>query len=268
MKKKSIIFLASALLFFVIVLVLFNRPSDLRPAAVKNGISPEQFQKGKELLIEMQNAYGGKEEWLAKKKGSYEQIADWYGRWYIGGWDTLPQHFQMTSILGTDDCEMTLLNGSNSGQRWGVEGWKTYFVNNQGEKQFKLHEQYKHKLIYKNYWFQFPFRIDEAPIIAYAGEAILEGKTYHLIYATWGSETPNANYDQYVLYLDKETKHIEWLNFTVREQFKSFKLAAQFTNLKNVDGILCPFSQYLFIGNPDNRFINLHENHYQWIRFK
>ncbi|MEM6316305.1 MAG: hypothetical protein AAF960_01470 [Bacteroidota bacterium] len=265
--RKLKIGLVISMALSVMAFVLFQRPIDLRPVTIKNGISSEQFRQGKILLAEMQNAYGGKKAWLAKKTGSYEQIAEWYGNLLLSGWDTLPQRFQMTSILGTDNSEMTLLNGLNNGQKWGVEDWKSYRMDAQGVKTFQPHEQYQHKLIYKNYWFQFPFRIDEAPIIAYAGESIVDGKTYDLLYATWGSESPNAKYDQYVLYLDKETKHIEWLNFTVREKFKSVKLTARFTDIKEVDGIFCPFSQYLFIGTPENRIRKLHENHYQWIWF-
>ena len=100
-------------MLLAIVLLLFNTAVDLRPADIRHGIAPGQFRKGKELLQEMQLAYGGKEEWLAKGTGTYEQIAEWYGNRLIAGWDTLPQRFQMTSILKTDNSELTLLNGLN-----------------------------------------------------------------------------------------------------------------------------------------------------------
>ncbi|MEM6347206.1 MAG: hypothetical protein AAF927_25175 [Bacteroidota bacterium] len=267
-KKRSIIILIVFAILLLLGLVVVNTPIDLRPEAIASGISPAQYQKGKKLLAEMQEAYGGKEQWLAKKTGSYEQIAEWYGNSLIAGWDTVPQRFQMTSSLGTDNSEMTLVNGPNQGQRWGVEEGKSYHLSSLGEREFMPNDKYQHKLIYKNYWFQFPFRIDEAPIIAYAGEASVDGKAYDLLYVTWETEAPNAQYDQYVLYLDKETKQIEWLNFTVREKFKFAPFTAQFTDIKRVDDILCPFSQYVSLGSPTNRFKKLHENHYQWISFE
>ncbi|MEL6589924.1 MAG: hypothetical protein AAFQ68_07590 [Bacteroidota bacterium] len=268
MKRRTIIILGVIGILLIGGLIVLNTPIDLRPDAIASGISATQYQKGKELLAEMQAAYGGKEAWLAKETGSYEQIAVWYGNSFIAGWDTLPQRFEMTSSLGTDNSEMSLVNGPNQGQRWGVEAGKSYFVGASGKREFIQNDQYQHKLLYKNYWFQFPFRLDEAPIIAYAGEASLEGKAYDLLYITWETEAPNAQYDQYVLYLDKESRQIEWLNFTVREKFKFAPFTAQFTDIKIVDGILCPFSQYVSIGSPDNRFWKLHENHYQWIRFE
>ena len=244
-----------------------NTPSDLRPDYLGAKIAEKDYAKGKFLLQEMQAAYGGMDNWLAHKTGSYAQIADWYDdKLGIAGWDELPQQFQMTSILGTDDSEFTLLNGMNKGQIWGVQDWKSY-QNINSQKEFIPNEKYHHKLIYKNYWFQFPFRISEAPIIAYAGESTIKGKTYDLLYVTWGSEAANREYDQYVLYLDKETKFVEWLNFTLREKVNFVRITAQFTDFKTINGIVSPFTQYITLGNPEDDGRKMHENRYQWIQF-
>lgn len=243
-------------------------PTDIRPDYLGDKVTKEDSIKGQELLLEMQGAYGGKDHWLAFKIGSYAQTADWYdNKLGVAGWDTLPQQFEMISTLGTDDCEFTLLNGENRGQTWGVADWKSYQVLDNGEQSFQENEKYQHKLIYKNYWFQFPFRIGEAPIISYAGEAEVEGKTYDLLYATWGSVDANREYDQFVLYVDKKTRLVEWLHFTLREKVKFIHITAHFTDFKTVNGITLPFSQYLTIGSPNNVLMKMHENHYQWIQF-
>lgn len=122
-------------------------------------------------------------------------------------------------------------------------------------------------MIYKNYWFQFPFRIGEASIIAYAGEGIVNGNTYDLLYATWGSEQANRQYDQYILYLDQETKLVEWLHFTLREKVNFLHITAQFTDFKTVNGIIAPFTQYVKFGSPVNGGRKMHENRYQWVQF-
>ncbi|MEO0898121.1 MAG: hypothetical protein AAFY71_17050 [Bacteroidota bacterium] len=265
MKRVFNISLFVLALLLVAALFMVNSLTDLRTKDLKGGISPTQLAEGKKLLEEMQEAYGGKEYWLAKGKGSYEQIAEWYGNTLVAGWDTIPQHFNMTSTLGTDNCFMTLLNGPTRGEIWGVEEDKTYSLQAYEEKKFVQNKQAHHKLIYKNYWFQFPFRIDEAPIIAYAGEGTVEGKIYDLLFVTWKTEAPNADYDQCILYIDKETRHIEWLHFTVREIFTFISFTAHFTDIKEVEGILHPFSMYVSIGQPDKKIAKLHENHYQRI---
>ena len=267
MNKKWKIILGILGSLFVAALWFLYTPVDLRPAYLGNKIAEKDFEKGKILLKQMQDAYGGMDKWLAFKTGKYAQIADWYeDKFGVAGWDALPQEFEMTSVLGTDDSEFTLLNGANKGQTWGVKDWKSYHKKNE-QKEFIHNEKYHHKLIYKNYWFQFPFRISEAPIIAYAGESTVKGEAYDLLYVTWGSEAPNRQYDQYVLYLDKETRLLEWLNFTLREKANFVNITAQFADFKVINGITAPFTQYITLRNPETGGPKMHENRYQWVQF-
>lgn len=267
MKNKWKIALLIVAIITIGIAWLLLTPVDLRPIYLGNKIAQKDFLKGKILVKEMQDAYGGKENWLAHKTGSYIQTADWYeNKFGVANWDTIPQRFQMTSILGTDNSEFTLLNGANKGQTWGVQNGKSFQIKN-GQQDFTPHAKYQHKLIYKNYWFQFPFRFSEAPIIAYAGERTVNGKTYDLLYATWGSESANSEYDQYVLYLDKQTRMVEWLNFTVREKVNFMKVTAQFTDFRLIDGISVPFNQYVSWGKPGKNGFKLHENRYESIQF-
>lgn len=243
-------------------------PVDLRPAYIGDTIPEKDYVKGEALMAEMQAAYGGKDNWLAQKIGLFVQVADWYDdKFGLSGWDETPQQLQMRCVLGTDDSELTLLNGSNTGKTWGMDNWKHYQKAADGTKNFQAKKQFERKMIFKNYWFQFPFRIGEAPIIAYAGESTVEGKTYDLLYATWGSVAPNREYDQYILYLDKETRHIEWLHFTIREVFNFMNSTANFTDFRKVNGILTPFNQYVVRGTPEKVGAKFHENRYQWIEF-
>lgn len=73
--------------------------------------------------------------------------------------------------------------------------------------------------------------------------------------------------DQYVLYLDKETRFVEWLHFTLRDKFNFIHPTAQFTDFKTINGIVAPFNQYITMGTPEERGTKFHENRYQWIQF-
>ena len=256
-------------MFIIIGTVWFvSMPIDIRPVYLEKSITEDDYKKGEELMTEMQNAYGGRENWLAHQTGSFAQVADWYeDRLGISGWDTLPQQFQMTSFLGTDNSELTLLNGKNQGETWGVKDLKSYQKKPNGEKAFIHNKKYQHKLIFKNYWFQFPFRINEAPIIIYGSESEVNGETYDLLYATWGSEKANRQYDQYVLYLDQKTRLVEWLHFTIRDKLKFIHATAQFTDFRTINGIVAPFNQYITRGQPEGDRPKFHENRYQWIQF-
>ena len=245
----------------------FLTPVDIRPNLIKDNITEEQRQQGKDLLKEVQDAYGGINHWLAQGIGIYDQTADWYDdKLGVSGWDELPQQFEMTSTLGTDNSKFKLLYGPNKDQVWGVEDCNTY-EEVDGQKRFELNKKYRHKLIYKNYWFQFPFRISEAPIIVYAGEQEVHNETYDLIYATWGSDAANRKYDQYVMYVNKDTKMIEWLHFTLREKINFIHITCRFSDFQKINGIVSPFTQYVTLGSPESNGRKMHENRYEWIQF-
>ena len=57
-------------------------------------------------------------------------------------------------------------------------------------------------------------------------------KSIYLLYATWGNEEANIEYDQFMLYLDKTTNRIEILYFTVRDKMKRISLTAEFKDFK------------------------------------
>ena len=246
---------------------VFN-PVDIRPDYLDGEITAADKAKGKALMNEMEAAYGSRDNWLAHGTVSFVQIADWYeDKLGLAGWEELPQQLQMTCTLGTDNCKLNLLNGPNTDKIWNVENSEYYEMVQGGEKGIKEDEKFMQKMVFKNYWFQFPFRIGEAPIISYAGEGTVKGESYDLVYATWGSEKANRQYDQYILYLDKETRLVEWLHFTIRDKLKFIHSTAQFTDFKTINGIVAPFNQYITTRSPEGDGSKFHENRYQWIEF-
>ena len=107
---------------------------------------------------------------------------------------------------------LTALNGPLEGQGWALEDGK-HFDLRDGERIAKARPDPHTKVIIKNWWFQFPFRITEATVVAYAGQEEVGGTTYDRVYATWGSAEPNDTWDQYLLYLHPDTKRMEWYYF-------------------------------------------------------
>jgi len=140
----------------------FN-PVDIKPDYFNGKISELDKSKGKALLNDMQTAYGGKEKWLAYQTGSFAQEADWYeDKLGLSGWDVMPQKLQITSVLGTEDSQLKLLNGPNTAKSYDLEDYKFYETGANGQKAIAEDHKFKSKLDFKNYWFQFPFRIIEA----------------------------------------------------------------------------------------------------------
>ena len=250
---------------------LFDKPmltnipmADLRNELLKQGITPENTQKGKDLLAKMETACGGYETWKGYNTGSFKQTADWYDN--ETNWTINPQEYSMTSVLGHTDGTLTLLNGPRAGSSWTIKDEKVSIT--KGEAQPGDVKMIWHKQAYKTYWFQFPFKIREAEIIAYGGQREIKGVNYDVVFATWHSEKPNSKYDQYMLYLHPETHLLEWLEFTVRDVFPMATAVSQFTNYQENAGLRLPMSQFITTGTLDKPMKKLHENHYQEISFK
>ncbi|MEO1434575.1 MAG: DUF6503 family protein, partial [Bacteroidota bacterium] len=249
MKKALKITGLILLVLFLGGLWIFFTPVDLRTDYLGTKISESDYQKGKVLLKEMQDAYGGMDHWQSLRNAQYAQTANWFGKsGKRSGWDVDPQEFEIRCALGTMDGTLTLLNGPREGDSWITENGAAYQLLEKNQRQIDEGGKFYGKITFKNYWFQFPFRISEAPIIAYAGESTVNGETYDLLYATWGSEKANREFDQYMLYIDQKTRMIEWLNFTVRFKFNFIKLASQFDDFKEINGIMAPFSQSVKMG--------------------
>ena len=256
-----------------LILFLFGFAScttsvDIRNDYLKKGITEEDILKGKDLLNKMEDACGGRQNWSKYTYGIFIQKADWYGRTKISSWDTLPQLFQMTCKLESNDSELILLNGKNKGSKFWING-DIYSAQKLNDDIVKVNKNpYHEKMIFKNYWFQFAFRIGEAQIISYAGEEKINDKTYNVLYATWGEETANKNYDQFLLYLDQSTNQLEILHFTVRDKMRKVSLTAEFKDFRKVNDFELPFSQFVKYGKPGADGVKFHENHYQAITFE
>lgn len=241
--------------------------SDVRTDYIKKGLQEQDYEKGKAVLAKMETAYGGKDKWLSQETATYTQTADWYGKLKVSGWDTVPQSFQMQTQLGTTEGSLTLLNGKNKGTQWQFEKDKSNSIAPDGSIS-PLSSRAIEKIVFKNYWFQFPFRIGEAEIIAYAGEATIQNEPYHLVFATWGSLKPNADYDQFLLYIHQDTYRLEYAEFTARDLNRMMKPVTHFDDFKTVDGFTLPHIQYVWLGSPDKPKVRLHENRYDKVMLK
>ncbi|MEM7371799.1 MAG: hypothetical protein AAF587_24500 [Bacteroidota bacterium] len=256
------------MILVLLAISCFHKPKDIRNDFLKAGITDESRQQGRDLLHKMEQAYGGREAWDSLTYGEFIQIADWYGRTPIAHWDTLPQRYRLRAVLGSHDCELQLLNGPNTGLSYKIQEGTFMVKAAGGEWQEAEENSYAEKMIFKNYWFQFPFRIGEASIISYAGEEELEGTTYQLLYATWGEEAANSTYDQFLMYVHPTSFQIEYLYFTVREKLKSQSVTARFDSFRQAGPFVLPHSQFVSVGRPAGLQVKAHENHYQSIVFE
>ena len=76
----------------------------------------------------------------------------------------------MSLRLRTFDARATFLSGDEKGTSWGLQSWKTYLVDANGKLEFEENDDAKFILAAEQYLLEFPFRANEAELVAYAGE--------------------------------------------------------------------------------------------------
>jgi len=214
--------------------------SDLRTETAKNS-SNEKLAKA--LLQDMANAHGI-EHW--KNIMTYEvELEDVF----MGSIGQMSHPYSEDTILlsliyipNTFDGRLEFLSGLREGTRWGIQSWKTYIDSERKGFRFRESDEITFWLPTYQYFIEFPMRIQNANALNYAGEKEINGKICEGVLASWNTTAPQYHTDQYLIWLDKETKRIAKLEYTIREMTNFIRGAVYFNDYKDFDGILLPTS--------------------------
>ena len=158
--------------------------------------------------------------------------------------------------VGTFDGQIQFLNGAENKVKIGLQNWN-YYELKEGQisfkdKSIKENEKRVFGISAFQYFSEMIDRLRNAPIISYAGENSFRGQKYDLVFCTWGEEKAHIEHDQYVVWINKETGVMDFVQFTIRESYlkpPGYKMlggAIEFTDLKNIDGILVPHKQLIY----------------------
>jgi hypothetical protein len=214
--------------------------ADLRTNEAKKNTDEE---KAKRLLKEMGIAHGI-QNWDKMATYTVEFEDQFYGK--IGKKanpypDTLTA-FELHYIPKSFDGRMAFTSGEKSGQTWGIQSWKTYNFNENGEVEFQENEEAYFWLPTYQYFIEFPLRIQEATAVNYAGTETIDGRICDGVIASWETTKPQKNVDQYLIWIARDTKRICKLEYTIREVMSFIKGAVYFKDYVDYDGIMLPSS--------------------------
>ncbi|WP_298541882.1 hypothetical protein [uncultured Aquimarina sp.] len=263
MKKRIITYGLRFLIALTIPLVLVFLLNlfwvvDIRPDVIKDGITNEMESKGRQILQEMGIAHG-KLYWKNTKTWTVHYNAKWEipVAWIANHWPSNQQNVKFDAITNSFDSRATLLDGTHKNEVWGIQSWRTYKQIPEGEFRFETNSNLAFGNPTVHYFIELPFRASNAPIVTYAGTATKYGKDYELVFITWVNSNPNKNSDQYLLYINKHTKRLDFAEYMVREQFNFLNSTVTFEDYTDVDGILFPSRFYNQV--PYMKFLTFHD---------
>ena len=156
------------------------------------------------------------------------------------------QKFEVVFATAGSEISYTFLNGTRKGQAIGVENGKTYRIIEE-ERGYSDSSKIRIYLEPLTHYFQWPYKLFESPILLYAGEDNIENQSYHLIFASSGGVAASPEHDQYVIYINSKTHYVDYIDFTLRSLFQSYKGTLHYRDFRTVQGLVVPF----FIGASD-----------------
>lgn len=253
------------ILFFTPVIVL-SCLSNLQTTTVKKeGLNNKE--KGLQILEEAWLKHGLNN---LKNYTTYEVVANDYWKGALGKigtmWPNANVDIRLKYAIGTFDGNVTFLNGRLKDVTKGIQSWRSYTIDKNStipEFHRKPDKKTNFGISALQYFFELLDRLKNVELITYAGEKEFNNKTYQLVFATWGKLKPNKKNDQYLLWINKTTKMLEFCEFTVRDPFiLGGGISANtivFENYKMINGIMFPFLQTVKIGEPNtnkNKFVH------------
>jgi hypothetical protein len=222
---------------------------DIRPEEIMDLVEdstteiPDRHKKGKQILNGCFDAHGWVEGNSSVISATY--IDDWSVapeplRKY-NNWPHLKQALQhdfLSFQLGYSRAR--LLNGPAKNEIWGIDRKVPYKIIDGKINQVDDPNMVP-ALVGKEYFVQLPYWIKKVPITIYVKDTVLQDKAYHLVFGTWKTQKANHTFDQYVYWINKKTKLIEIVQYTVRVVDPKAVGFVVFSDFREINGMVIPF---------------------------
>ncbi len=237
------------LVFTTLILAMGCSTADLSAEKLNNpDTQPDLREKATEIFEESLNARGGYRTYKSFDSVRLKGTDLWHStlvRFFTPVTEQ-EQKFEVLFSTAGGEIKYLFLNGKRKGQYIGVENGKTYRAINQ-EREFADSSKTKLYLEPLKHYFQWPYKLYESPVLLYAGEKNIGNESYYLLFASSGGVAASPEHDQYVIYINQQTYYVDYIDFTLRSLFESYKGTLHYRDLRTVRGLMVPF----FIGVSD-----------------
>ena len=197
--------------------------------------------KAKKLLFEMGEAHGI-QFWDSIQTYNVTFADEFYG---FFGKKSHPfkEHeikFSLSYIPNTSNGQLEILTGKQKAVSWGIQSGQTYKKEDEQKILLENNKDMKFWIPTYQYFIEFPSRIQEATALKYIGTKVIDGIKTEGVLASWKTVNPQKDIDQYIIWIDIETKRIVKIEYTVREMYKFVSGAAYFKNYQDYNGLILP----------------------------
>ncbi len=230
-------------IFLLVASSLAGCLSDLRTDFIKSDDYNETIQnsEGKKMLSKVAEA-SGLHVWRYVKK--YEVDFNDAFNGLVGSFANPYKDKKVDMLLEYSPMsfggKMTLKNQKQLNESWIYEDGKTLKIKADSTSIYKNNKKIKFWVPTYQYFIEFPFKIQEATSISYAGKAPHNNIEYDLILASWNDLKPQKEVDQYLIWINPENQRIDILEYTIREQYGFIKGVAFYEDYFQKNGVWFP----------------------------
>lgn len=234
LKYISILFL----LLIVVGCVNIFQLSDITPDNVK---FPNDENKARTLLKEMGDAHGIT-YWDSIETYNVKYRDEFYG--FLGKqshpFKEQNMLFSLSFIPKTFNGQMEIATGKEKGTIWGIQEGQTYRLDDSSKVVIDNNKDIKFWIPTYQYFVELPSRIQEVTAADYIGTQVINGVNTEGVLVSWGTVEPQKDLDQYIIWMNSETKVIVKAEYTVRDAYKFVAGAAYYNDYRNYNGLLLP----------------------------
>lgn len=225
-------------------IVASGRPiADILPDDAFDGAPTAEAQaRGRALLAASLDAAGGAAAWARHRTQVLDMRDVWQGVGRLfNPWPAADVTVHLVQRRHTFDSRAVFTAGVDGPLTWEVRDRAAYERAGDGAREPVDDANIRFMLPTVQYFVELPQRLTEAELAAWTGETTVRGRTYDIVYATWGSWAANPKYDQYLVHVDRQTGRVGMLQYTVREAMRIATATAHLDDYREVDGLWIPF---------------------------
>ncbi|WCL49334.1 LBF_0142 family lipoprotein [Leptospira sp. GIMC2001] len=231
------------LFLFITFLQISCAIADLRTDLLINGDVPADIQKkARDLLSDPIDPSLSPLKW-SKVEALEFYMVDYWNSSLVRFFTPVPEPVQAMKVrlsLNNTNMDITFTDGSQRGKIYGLENGEPFVIEDASGKVFIKDSEVKVYLESLRLYLLLPTMLHKYESLAYLGEIGLGDHFYHEIFATNGSFEISENHDQYISYTRKDTGAIEFIQFTYRDVFDSYRGVIHYENYTLVDGKSIP----------------------------
>ena len=219
--------------------------ADLQPKALQTAPPTDvDIARGRALVDQMFEAHGGLKRWRSFNFVVAQVSDEWFNSLFwtlVTPYTENPEHVAVAAYTQEfPNGRVEFTGGRNAGLVWAARGEEVWRKRpgREAESQTVSEDGVLSTLVHNfMVWPMFPFLLSSVDQVVHIGADEYQGQRYEKVLVSWGELAPQPGADQWILWINAESKYLERVWFTVRLLGDSSVAGFNLKGFKDVQGL-------------------------------